>query len=105
MGDDDGVDADDLSLEVQQGAAAVSGIDGGVGLEEVLVAAGIEDPAPVLGADDPLGDGLVEPPRMADGHDPLTHFDLVRIAKGHVGEGAFRGDLDHGQVGPWGPIR
>ena len=74
--DDRRVDADDLAPEVEQRPARVALVDGGVGLDEVLVA-GIEvaqlvaDGA-VLGADDAHRDGLPEAERVADGEDVVA---------------------------------
>ena len=51
LGEDGGVDADDLAVHVQQRAAGVAGVDGRVGLDEVLeLAAGALVDGAVLGA-------------------------------------------------------
>jgi len=99
LGHDYGVDPDDFSAQIQQRAAAVPGIDRGIGLQEILITAGIRDSGAMLRADDPLGDGLVQAARMADRHDPFAHLDLVRIPEGRVGHRALCGNLDHGQIG------
>jgi hypothetical protein len=58
-GHDGRVDADDLAAHVHQGAAGVPGVDGGIGLEEV-VEGPLADLAG-LGADDAGGHGGLEP--------------------------------------------
>ena len=52
-GDDGRVDADNLAFHVDQGAAAVAGVDGGVRLEEVVKRPGLDVAA--LGAQDARG--------------------------------------------------
>ncbi len=76
-GHDGGVDADHLSLKIEQGAAAVARVDGGVGLEEVVIGTGADNPA--LGADNPLGDGMTQAKGVAHGHDPVSYLDGVGI--------------------------
>src|SRR5262249_30051066 len=41
-GDDRGIDADHLAVEVEQGAARIAAVDGGVGLNVIVVGAGID---------------------------------------------------------------
>ena len=75
--DDGGVDADQLALGVDQRAAGVAGVDGRVGLDEVLVAAA-RDPAAAERADDARGDGLAEAERVADGEHEVADLELRR---------------------------
>ena len=79
--------------------AAVARIDGRIGLQIILVGSGVEDAAPVLGADDSLGDGLVEPAGMTDGHHPVADFHLVRVAKGHRRQLLIGCYSDYRQIG------
>ena len=46
LGLDDGVDADDLAAQVEERAAAVAGVDRGVGLDEIVVRARADRRAP-----------------------------------------------------------
>ena len=86
-GRDGGVDADDGAARVEQRAAAVAGVDGGVGLDQVLErrgAAGLlvldGDGAAEAGHDAP-GDGLgVGAERAADGDGGLADLDRARVA-------------------------
>jgi hypothetical protein len=58
---DRGIDADDLALHVDERAAGIAGVDGGVGLEEVVEGA-LTDLAR-LRADDAGGDRRLQPER------------------------------------------
>src|SRR5574342_458904 len=70
LAEDRRVDADRLSATVDQRSAAVAWIDGGVGLDEVVVRAATDDPAGP--AHDPGRHRLLEPEGVPDGHDRLT---------------------------------
>ena len=71
------------------GPPELPGIDGGVGLDEVLDAAlaPARQPGqrPALGAHDAGGDGEGEPlaERVADGQHPLADPGVVAVAQGH----------------------
>src|SRR5512141_1666764 len=94
--DDRRVDPDDIALQVEEGAARVPGVDRGVGLDEVVVRPGADDPS--LGADDPRRHGVAKPERVADRKDPFPHLEPVGVAQGHVGKLLLRVDLDQGDV-------
>ena len=91
------VDADDLAVEIHQRAAAVAGIDGRVGLDEIL-AVGDADAAS-LGADDAGRDGAFQSEGLAEGQHPIADFDLVAVAQPGGGQRAGAVDADDGQVG------
>ncbi len=101
---DGGVDADHLAADAHERAAGVAGVDGRVGLDEVLDAA----LAPArqaaqrasLGADDAGGDGEGEAlaERIADGQDPFTDPRVFAVAERHRRERPGI-DLQHGHVG------
>ena len=98
---DGGVDADDPRAGVGEGAAGVAGIEGGVGLDDVLdepgggAAAGGQGPAE--GADDTSGDGAGQAERASDGHDELAHHELVGLPQlGGLGRAAV--GTEHGEV-------
>src|SRR5262249_23994308 len=92
------VDADDLALGVEQGTAGVAGIDGRVGLDEVVVGPLVDVPAD--GADDADGDRVLEAERVADGDDPLADTEGVRITQLHRGQVfGIALDLDQRDVG------
>jgi len=82
-GEDVAVDADDLALHVDQRAAGVTPVDGGVGLEEVLVGrhVGADAQLAALGADDTGRDRVFHAQGIADGQDPFAHPDLAGIAQ------------------------
>ena len=76
------VDADHAAVHVEERAAGVPVVDGGVGLDgigdrEVVRSVDLT----VESADDPARDGLLEPERRADRHDAVTDRDLRRVAE------------------------
>jgi len=81
LGGNEGVDADYLVVERQQRSAAVARVDGGIGLQKILIAAWVRDTRSMFGTDNPLGNGLVESPGLTDGYHPLTDDGFVRIGK------------------------
>ena len=80
-------DADDLAAEVDEGAAAVAGVDRGAGLDGVGqgVAGGLADLA-AEGADDALGHARLEPERIAHGQDEVADRELGGVAEGRRGQ-------------------
>src|SRR4051812_44236754 len=76
-------DADDLAGGVEERAAAVAVVDGGVGLYRVLdrPPVGRRDRA-VKRADDARGDGVVEAERVSDGDDRVADLDRVGVTEG-----------------------
>jgi hypothetical protein len=78
---DRGVDTDHLAVEVEQRPARVAAIDGGVGLNVVVVGAGID--VAVARRDDPGGDRAAEAERVANGDDPLAQPQFFRIPEFH----------------------
>ncbi len=107
LAEDHGVYADDLSHGVDEGAAAVAGVDGGVGLDEVLVEAfafahaGVH--SSVFGGDDSDADGgLVVAHEgaegVSDGDDPFADEEVVGVSEGYVGKAGGAG-FEDGEVG------
>lgn len=97
LGDDRGVDADQVALGIHQCAAGVAAVDRCVGLDEVfigvqaqLVAAG--------GADDAHGDRLADAERVADRQRNVADAYAVRMADGD-GRQVRQVDLQYGEVG------
>jgi hypothetical protein len=76
---DRGVDADHLAREVQQRTARVARIDGGVGLDEVVV--GPLADVPAGSAHDAGGDGVVETERISDRDHPVAGKHRVGVAE------------------------
>ncbi len=95
--DDHGVDPDDLTFQVEQGAAAVARIDGCVRLDVIVVRPGTNDAS--LGADNPGRHGLFQPERAPDGHDPLPDFETVGVSQSHGRQTFFRFDLEQSYIG------
>ncbi len=84
-GDDGGIDADQLAAQVDQRAAGVAHVDGCVGLDEILVALDAQ-PAASERADNPGGDRLSEPERVADGHHEVAHAKRIGVSQLHRGQ-------------------
>ena len=100
VGDDEGVDPDQLAVRVDQRTAGVARIDGGVGLDEVAGLARVVGVriGPVKRADDAARDGELEVAEgAAEGEHGLAGMQLGRVAPGDVGE-ILRVDLDDRQV-------
>ena len=99
-GDDGGVDADHPAASVDEGAAAVAWIQGGVGLNDVVDQVS-SDAAQrsAQRADDAGRDRGIEAIGTADGDDQLSDAQIGRVAEGRIGQRRSLG-LHHGQVGP-----
>ncbi len=95
---DGGVDPYDLALHVDERATRVSRVDGRIGLDEVVIGSGTDDPR--LGGNDPLGEGVTEAEGIAQGNDPLPDLQGIGIAEhGHREIPLFGLDLDERYVG------
>ena len=94
---DGGVEPHQLPAQVHQGPAGIAGVDGGVGLDEVLVALDAEAAAAER-ADDPRGHRLTEPEGVADGDDEVPDPKPVGVREGQCREILGR-HLDHCDVG------
>ena len=76
------------ALEVDERAAGVARVDGGVGLDEVVVAALADDA--VLGAHDARRHRVLESEGVADGHHPLAGPHALGVAQRQGEEGLRR---------------
>ena len=80
-----GVDADQIAVRIDERAAGVAEIDGGIGLNEIL-----EGREPQLtaagGAHDALRDRLAQAVGIADREHDVAHPQGVRAAHGHDGQ-------------------
>jgi hypothetical protein len=98
---DGGVDADHLSVRVEQGPARVARVDRRVRLYQVgqqhVAVRGLE--VPVHGRDDPGAHAVAEPHRVADGDDRLADHQVAAVAQGQGLERPVALDLQHRQVG------
>src|SRR5215467_6057196 len=75
--DDCSVDADDLALEVEQWTARIAAIDGGVGLDVVVVGTGVD--VAIARRDDAGRDSAAEAERVADRDHPFAEPQTVGI--------------------------
>ena len=100
VGDDEGVDADQLAMRIDQRSAGVAGVDGGVGLDEVAGLArivGIRIGA-IEGADDAARDRELEVAEgAAEGEHGLAGMEPGGVAPGDAGQ-VFRVDLDDREI-------
>ena len=78
-------EADQFAPQVDQRAAGIAGIDGGIGLDEVLEAVLIETAAAET-ADDAGGHRIAQPEGIADGDDKVADFQFRGIAQGDLRE-------------------
>jgi len=101
VGDDEGVDSDELAVGVDQSSAGVTGVDGGVGLDEAAGFTGVVGVGvgTIDGADDAAGDGELEVAEGAsEGEDGLAGLQLAGVAPGDAGQ--LTGiHFDDGKVG------
>ena len=91
-----GVDAHQFAAHVDQGAARVSGVDGGVRLDEVLV---VLDPEVAASGrtDNAHRYCLSDAERITDRQDDIADFDVVRVTQRQHWEITCR-DLENGDV-------
>ena len=75
-----GVDADQIAVRIDERAAGIAEIDGGIGLDEILESRQPELPA-AGGADDALGDGLAQAVGIADREHDIAHPQGVGAAQ------------------------
>ena len=96
LGDDGGINADDFTFHIQERSAGVAGIDGGIGLDKIVIRSGPDDPA--FGTDDAGGDGAIQAEGIADGHDPVPDFQIIGISQGGSRKGFLGVNLDHRDI-------
>ena len=93
------VDADDLTVDVEQRAAGVAGIDDGAGLDEVAeVLLAAQGDLAGGGRDDARGDGAAETEGVADRDHRLAEHDVTGAAELGGREALVRDDLEDGDV-------
>ena len=92
---DEGVDADDVAVGVDERAAAVAGIDGGVGLDvdHRVVGIGLAED----GADEAHADGVFEAFGTAEGEDELAFLDFF-VAADLESRKVGRFDFEDGEI-------
>ncbi len=92
------VDADHIAGHVEQRAARIATVDGGVGLDVAVVG------APHAGVaehrrDDPARNRAAQSEGVADRDHPVARARLSGIAEPHEGEGLASADLEHREIG------
>src|SRR4030042_1713679 len=72
FGNDGCVDAHHLAFQIDEWTSAVSGVDGGVGLNKVVIRPRSDHSS--LGADNAGGHGLFQSERAPNGYHPAAHL-------------------------------
>ena len=85
-------------MDVQQGAAAVAGIDGRIGLDEIVVYRIIGSDAPVQRADNTGGDRMRKPERVTDGDDGFADHEIFGISHFNRRQIFLVSDFQYSQV-------
>ena len=87
------VEANDFAAEVHERPATVAGIDGGIGLNEVLpleVFVAEVEIVPAFGADDAASHALAQTERAADGEHEVADLQRVAVAESRGGQARYR---------------
>ncbi len=95
--DDQRVDADHFAIEVEQRAAGIAAVDGGVGLDVVVI--GARGDVAVARRDDAGRHRAAEAERIADRDHPFAEPQLVGIAEFHRDQRLARLEFQHRQIG------
>src|SRR5690242_14617663 len=85
IGQNCGVDADQVSVQVHQRAARIAGIDGSVRLNEVLIVLDTQSTASG-GANDAHGRGFADAVWITNGEYDVANMHIGRIAELHGGQ-------------------
>jgi len=83
--DDKGVNADYLSIKIEQRPAGIAGIYGGIGLDEIFIS-GEAEPASALSTYDAGSNGMAQVEGVADGKDPFANLEGVGVGQFKVGQ-------------------
>ena len=94
---DRGIDADHLAIHVEQRATGIAAIDGGVGLDEIVIGA-LTD-VTTTRRDDAGGDGATKTEGVTNGDHPVANTNLAVIGEIDVGEFAGFLDLEDREIG------
>ncbi len=78
-GENCGVDADHLALQIEQRPAGITLVDRGVGLKEVVIRPVVD--IAIAGGNDAGGHGFAEAERIADRHHAVADAHLVAVAE------------------------
>ena len=96
-GQNSGIDPNQLTTQVDQRAAGIAGVDGGVGLDEIFIPLNTEATAP-QGADDARGNGLPQAKGVANRHHKITYPQLVGVGDRERRQ-LLRRNLDQRHIG------
>jgi hypothetical protein len=96
-GENGRVDPDHFSFEINQGASAVSGIDGGIGLNKIVIRPGPD--YPTFGTDDAGRNRMVQAEGIADSHYPIADPELIGISEFYQLKPFPGFNLDQSQIG------
>ncbi len=82
------IDADDLAVHVEHRPAGIAAIDRGVGLQEIVIGAGVD--VALAGRQDARRDAAAEPEWIADRQHPVADARRIAVAPGRRGSAACR---------------
>ena len=91
------IDADDLAVHVEHRPAGIAPVDRGVGLQEIVVGAGLD--VALAGREDARGDAAAETERIADRQHPIADPRGVAVAPGGGGQRLVGLDLQQRDIG------
>src|SRR5208283_1253084 len=97
LGQNSGVDADDLTRHIHERTTGIARVDGRVGLNERLKLPVGHDVAS-LGRDDAGGYSFLQSEGTANSEDPVAHLHAVGVAQFGRWEGMIEINLDYGQI-------
>ena len=95
--EDRGVDADHLAVHVEHRSARIAAVDRGIGLEEIVIGAGID--LARARRQDSGRHRAAQPEGIADRQHPIADPDLVAVAELDRGERLGRFDAQQRQIG------
>src|SRR5579864_7871543 len=95
--DDQRVDADHFAVEIEQGPARIAAVDGGIGLDVIVVRAGRD--IAIARRDDTCRHRTAEAEGIADRDHPFAKAQFVGIAELHRGQRLRRLELENRNIG------
>ena len=96
-GDNGGVNAYQLAMQIDQGATGVTWIDRSIGLDKAFIAFNAQA-GPTQRRNNTAGDSLSQSERITDGHHKIAHPQAGGIGNGNLGEILSGLQLEYRQI-------